>query len=177
MTFTEAAAIELSKWENWRWTISTSITIISIFGAAYWAQSIFNKNALKREDRDRRLNSLIELNEVIMSLQVDVVVKSGKIDYLLHKFNDLNGKLIHMKTLIGLHELNITTSLERFSDGLLEFRLTLDELESVYQRSEDPEYLRKIREAMSLVIVDKIVDPIDELLADTALQFHEIKSH
>ncbi len=47
--------------ETWRWAISTVVTVLSIFGAAYFAQRVFNKNARIREDRERRLQALQEI--------------------------------------------------------------------------------------------------------------------
>ncbi len=44
--------------EHNRWAISTFLYIIGAFGAAYWAQSIFNGNARKRENRERRLSHI-----------------------------------------------------------------------------------------------------------------------
>jgi hypothetical protein len=57
MTFIES----MNTPETWRWAIGTAITVLSIFGAAYFAQKVFNKNARIREDRERRLLGLEEI--------------------------------------------------------------------------------------------------------------------
>jgi len=63
--------------ETWRWAISTVITVISIFGAAYFAQRVFNRNARIREDRERRLLGLKELLTLAHELSVLLIDMGG----------------------------------------------------------------------------------------------------
>ena len=173
-SFTQAASYLLSTWEFWKWFLSTSITVGSIFGAAYWAQGIFNRNALKREDRDRRLNALIEINEIIMGCQSSIVISSGKIDSLMLKYNDLNGQLIHMKSLNLLHELNIESGLDGFGKGLIEYRTTIDMLNRGYGISDDPLVLGEIRKSMVRVVTSHVLPAMDTIPEAVAKQFSKI---
>ena len=175
MTFSEAFVVEVSKWENWRWAISTLITILSIFGAAFWAQSIFNKNALKREDRDRQLNSLMELCEVLFSLRADLEIKSGELRYLMQKFNDLNFKLIHIKTLVRLHDLKLSSSLNNLESGFITYKEKLDYFINLADGLEDTEIEPHISDDMADVVYVNILGQLDQLLSDITMRFHEIK--
>lgn len=64
MMYSLSFDIAPDKLEHKRWAISTSLYIVGIFGAvgvAVLAQYIFNKNARKREDRERRLSAVQEI--------------------------------------------------------------------------------------------------------------------
>ncbi len=60
-SFLSYAEYYLSTWEFWQWVIDKVIYLAAIFGAAYWAQRIFNKKAQGRENRERRLQRIEEM--------------------------------------------------------------------------------------------------------------------
>jgi len=177
LTFSEAALIELSKWENWRWAISTSITIISIFGAAFWAQSIFNRKALQREDRDRKLNSLIAINDVIFSIQSDIEITQIDLTYLMLKYNNLNMKMLHIQTLINLHGFGLKNSFDLIEEGLKEYSDFVNELKLSDPTDEKADFDKIVKERVIEIIRSRIIAPLDQMLLDIVEQFHEIEKH
>ncbi len=146
-----------STWEFWKWFLSTAITVGSIFGAAYWAQGLFNRNALNREDRDRRLNALIEINEITMDIKSTIVNIGENIDKLRINYNDTNRKFRHMRSLNSLHDLKIDRGLEGLWLGLVKFKDVIDTLHPTLGGVDDAVIWRKkcvpLKEMISIDIL------------------------
>ena len=131
MSFEEAALYQISRWEFWQWVISTFITVCSIFGAAFWAQHIFNENARKRENRERRLKVIETLIETTTGL--NATWNKMKLTKVSIDMSDLAitlvSHIIKIRALADTYELEILESLNAFQDAL-------DEQWEFYSRGE-----------------------------------------
>ena len=99
------------NWPFWLWFLDKVITLLSIGGAAWWAQNIFNDKAKIREDRERRLK--ITQNMLANTNQIDdlfhqftlVSLKDGQDRFygLASKFNEIQswGRLYNFQDVIG----------------------------------------------------------------------------
>ena len=166
----------LSRWEFWKWLLSTSITVVSIFGAAYWAQGLFNRNALNREDRDRSLNALIEINEMIRDVQPFALIGGGEIDVVMRKFNDQSARFIHLQSLNEMHKLNINDEIHEFGQGLIAFKNALNTLHDVFGLDDSSEVSREVGETLTEVVTNHILPTMNVVSKAAIKQFDIIKN-
>ncbi len=61
------------KWEYWKWVIERIVYIVTVVGAAYWAQRIFNNNARDRENRERRLKNIESMVADMLSMHHELM--------------------------------------------------------------------------------------------------------
>lgn len=122
MSFEEAALYQISRWEFWQWVISTFITVGSIFGAAFWAQYIFNENARKRENRERRLKVIETLIETTTGLNATWnKMKITKVSIDMSELSiTLVSHIIKIRALADTYELEVLENLNSFQDKIYE---------------------------------------------------------
>lgn len=116
--------VNTENWPFWLWLTDKGITVGSIFGAAYWAQRIFNENALNRENRDRRLNAVIDLSKEQSKAVTECLNIEDDYDECYELFQYLALFHKNLSNSIRIHQLG----LNRESDNVYESIKTLGEI-------------------------------------------------
>jgi len=126
---------------------------VIVFGAMYWAQSIFNKNARKRENRERRLS---HIEDCIASV---FILSDMTTDYLLSENEEFDAKFMAIKAkLSGLH-----TSTSIFKLGI---KGTLTEVLVLLCSL----YGKRTTDIENGIYIPNVTDPEVQLLADAQSQ-------
>jgi len=92
---------------------------VIVFGAMYWAQSIFNGNARKRENRERRLLRLEDMIELSVSLiQSWNSIRSSLIsaDDIREHSITLTTYIIKLRSYAQTYGFEVTDSIDDFQD-------------------------------------------------------------
>ena len=77
--------LNTENWPFWLWLFDKTVTVGTIVGAAWWAQKIFNENARRRENRERRLKAIDKMHADIHEM--------GKLtnDFIFINIKDFSG--------------------------------------------------------------------------------------
>ena len=96
--------LSTENWPFWLWLVDKGITVGSIIWAAYFAQSIFNKNALNRENRERRLKAILDLIENTTNTESDIkeLINKGILD-IEHDFEKIKNRVSYITSCIKVY--------------------------------------------------------------------------
>lgn len=131
------------NWPFWLWLVDKLITVGSIVFAALLAQRIFNQNALKRENRERRLESvikvLVQLSELGDKLTRFYNSKTEDIDPI---YQDAFTQLVHISIFTKIYYPELTADIFQCHEKLTNSKTQLSNYLTSFKKQIRNEYQR-----------------------------------
>ena len=160
--------LNTESWPFWLWAMDKLITVGTIIGAALLAQHIFNENARKRENRERRLKRIESIFPVMDAIQAQKIEFDRSNSENYHKkMQPLVSELYKIKMYQTLYFEN-KTCVEELLDSIFklsfEYRKYLSENEGyrTFHMSEFEGYSR-MREPSTSSLILKLSNQLIEI--------------
>ena len=116
--------LNTENWPFWLWLLDKGLTAAIVIGAALYAQKVFNRNAILREDTDRRINGAIELSTEIKQHLEKCILQERDINKMKEVSNSILEAHSHIEAALEVHDLKIGGGLK----DLMEARTKLNKL-------------------------------------------------
>ena len=177
MTYHQTINELLASWDFWSWAISTFVTVGSIFGAAYCAQLIFNRNARTREKRERRLKALAQIVEKINSVYTFTSFSETEPSKLQDNYNHARHTTDHIEALIELYDFDLMNELD---DLMRSFENLKDKINSYsihYQKKETNLQYLSTAKSLEELIVKKLWPSLRKFRVSTIKLYSQIETN
>ena len=159
----------ISSWDEWKWVLDKVITALIVLGAALWAQGVFNENARKRENRERRLNGIQSMIVLNQELAQEFIHMEGKYEALRKSYSRMLLTFNQIYSLDQTLEFNLNEVLVTIDKYLDKVSEALSKMEDGIMEGEAIPFPPELRSGSA--------DLIRDLNHSLRSKFQEIESH
>jgi len=133
--------VSTENWPVWLWLVDKGIAVGSIILAALWAQHIFNENALRRENRERRLESVIKVLEQLSELG-DKLTRfyNSKTEDINPVYQDAFTQLVHISIFTKIYYPELTEDIYQCHKKLTNSKNHLTKYLTAFKKQLSSEY-------------------------------------
>lgn len=169
--------LNTENWPFWVWALDKAITAGIILGSALYAQRVFNGNAIRREDTDRRLKAAIELTSEINKYLEKCIPKQYDVNTLKSLSNMLLDAESHIEAVLKMHDFKIKTKTSELKIARTSLSKIIQDVEYLSNSGLALRTMPALHDSFHKALNLEARETFKSIRSDIAKLAHELRKH